>query len=87
MKKRKKGFTLIDLLAVIIVLAVIILIAMPIIVHLIETARKNAFLRTGGMILKSGEIYKLTPGEEAYRLYELVNPRELPFSRGNLKTG
>ncbi len=85
--KKIKGFTLIELLAVIIVLVIIILIAMPIILHVIESARKNAFLRTGAMILKAGEIYSLSPGEEANRLYELVDPREIPFARGNLKTG
>ncbi len=40
--KNKKGFTLIELLAVIVILAVIALIATPIILNLIEKARKGA---------------------------------------------
>ncbi|MCI8544918.1 MAG: prepilin-type N-terminal cleavage/methylation domain-containing protein, partial [Bacilli bacterium] len=39
---RKKGFTLIELLAVIVILAVIALIATPIILNIIEKARKSA---------------------------------------------
>ncbi len=39
---RKKGFTLIELLAVIIILAIIALIATPIILNVIEDARKSA---------------------------------------------
>ena len=40
--KNKKGFTLIELLAVIIILAVIALIATPIVLNVIESARKSA---------------------------------------------
>ena len=39
---KKKGFTLIELLAVIVVLAVIALIATPIVLNLINTAKKGA---------------------------------------------
>jgi len=40
---KKKGFTLIELLAVIIILAVIALIATPVILNVVENARKSAF--------------------------------------------
>lgn len=40
--KNKKGFTLIELLAVIVILAIIALIATPIILNMIEDARKSA---------------------------------------------
>ena len=40
--KRTKGFTLIELLAVIVILAIIALIATPIILNMINTARKSA---------------------------------------------
>ena len=40
--KRKKGFTLIELLAVIVILAIIALIATPIILNMINDARKSA---------------------------------------------
>ncbi len=42
MKKSAKGFTLIELLAVIVILAIIALIATPIVLNLIDKARKGA---------------------------------------------
>ena len=42
MKQNTKGFTLIELLAVIVVLAIIALIATPIVLNLIDQARKGA---------------------------------------------
>ena len=44
--RREKGFTLLELLAVILVIAIIALIAMPIILNVIEDARKQASLRS-----------------------------------------
>jgi len=42
MKKSNKGFTLIELLAVIVILAIIALIATPVILSVIDTAKKGA---------------------------------------------
>ena len=42
MKRNTKGFTLVELLAVIVILAIIALIATPIILGVIEDARKGA---------------------------------------------
>ena len=42
MKMNKKGFTLVELLAVIVILAIIALIATPIILGVIDNARKNS---------------------------------------------
>lgn len=42
MKQNKKGFTLIELLAVIVILAIIALIATPIILNMINDAKKSA---------------------------------------------
>lgn len=42
MKRSNKGFTLIELLAVIVILAVIALIATPLIMNVINEARKNS---------------------------------------------
>ena len=40
--KKKNGFTLIELLAIIVILAIIAVITVPIILNIIETARKGA---------------------------------------------
>ena len=42
MRKNSKGFTLVELLAVIVILAIIALITTPVILNVIEDARKNA---------------------------------------------
>ena len=42
----KKGFTLIELLAVIVILAIIALVAIPVIVNIIDDARRNAAARS-----------------------------------------
>lgn len=47
MKNKQKGFTLIELLAVIVILAIIALIATPIILNVIETAKKGAAESSG----------------------------------------
>lgn len=52
---KKKGFTLIELLAVIVILAVIALIATPIIMNIINDAKKGAAKDAGYMIIKAGE--------------------------------
>ena len=51
--KIKKGFTLIELLAVIIILAIVALIATPIILDVVEDARKSAGLSESNMIYSS----------------------------------
>lgn len=40
----KKGFTLVELLAVIVILAVLVLLAVPSVLKMMDTARKNAFV-------------------------------------------
>lgn len=54
---KRKGFTLIELLAVIVILAVIALIATPMILGMIESTKKGAFLDTGYGIVQSAELY------------------------------
>ena len=43
---KKKGFTLIELLAVIVILAVIALIAVPIVLNIINSSKKNSYVRS-----------------------------------------
>ncbi len=57
MKKNKKGFTLIELLAVIVILAIIALIATPIVLNLIEKARKGAAQDSAYGLRKAAQLY------------------------------
>lgn len=53
--KNKKGFTLVELLAVIVVLAIIILIAMPSVLSSMEKARKNSFAVEANEVIRSAQ--------------------------------
>lgn len=55
--KKKNGFTLIELLAVIVILAIIALIATPIILNLIEKARKGAAQDSANGVRKAAQLY------------------------------
>lgn len=56
MKSNKKGFTLIELLAVIVILAIIALIATPIIINIVQKARKSAAQDSVYGIMKAMEL-------------------------------
>ena len=62
---KKKGFTLIELLAVIIILAIIALIANPIILNMIDDARKSAGLSESEMIMRGINNYCATSAMKA----------------------
>ena len=53
--KNKKGFTLVELLAVIVILGVLLLIAVPSITSIIDNSKKNAFVSTSKMIAENVE--------------------------------
>ena len=57
--KKRDGFTLIELLAVIVVLAVIALIAVPIVLNLVNTAKKGAAEASSIAFLKAVDNYML----------------------------
>ena len=56
----KKGFTLVELLAVIVVLAIIFTIAVPNVFKIIYNGKSNAFLVGVRQVLKSGKEYQIT---------------------------
>lgn len=60
MKKNNKGFTLIELLAVIVILAIIALIAVPIVLNLIERARKGSYQDSAYSLRKAADNYYLS---------------------------
>ena len=53
--KNKKGFTLVELLAVIVILAIILVIAVPQILNTINSARLGAFRSTAKLLLSQAE--------------------------------
>jgi len=57
MNQKKKGFTLVELLAIIIILGIIAVIAVPKIKHITETAKKEAFINSAYGIIKAGNLY------------------------------
>ena len=77
--KKKKGFTLIELLAVIVILAIIALIATPIVLNLINIARKGAFSRSADGVLKASKLYYTSS------LVEDITPTEITFKCNNIE--
>ena len=57
---KNKGFTLVELLAVIVILAVISLIATPMILGVIETAKKSASVESANGLLDAADKYMIT---------------------------
>ena len=55
MKKKKRGFTLVELLAVIVILAVILVIAVPRIMSVIKDAKLGSIESTAKIIVSSAE--------------------------------
>ena len=55
--KKKNGFTLVELLAVVVVLAIILAIAIPRVLKMIETSRKKAFNISEVMMIKATREY------------------------------
>ena len=58
--KNKKAFTLVELLAVIVILAVILVIAVPQIMNTIEESRKGALISSAKLIASSAETKKVS---------------------------
>ena len=80
---KKKGFTLIELLAVIVILAVIALIATPLIMNVINDARKNSFKDSAYGITKAVElrVAKETMGEHPSPRYKVdVTSKAIDYS-------
>ena len=60
MRKKKNAFTLIELLAVIVILAVILVISIPRILDVIETSKKDSFKNAAQLIADSAEKKKVS---------------------------
>ena len=55
--KNKKGFTLIELLAVIVILAVIALITVPVVINIINNAKKGAAEDSAYGVIEAAKLY------------------------------
>jgi type IV pilus assembly protein PilA len=60
--KKSKGFTLVELLAVIVILAVILVIAIPNVMKIIDKARLDSYKRTEGMLVSAAQKYMAQQG-------------------------
>ena len=78
----KKGFTLIELLAVIVILAIILLIVMPIVLNVINDARKGAFQASAYGLMKTAENKCLSDLVQNYD-----GTAEIIFDEGSIITG
>ena len=63
MLKNEKGFTLVELLAVLVILAIILAIAIPSITSIVDSTKKSAFESDVKMLIKGVE-YKLLQDPE-----------------------
>lgn len=78
MKLNKKGFTLVELLAVIVVLAVIMVIAIPTVIDSMNSAKKNSFVMYGQKMITAamskvqGDALDGVAAKSVYQFSELV---------------
>ena len=78
MKLNKKGFTLVELLAVIVVLAVIMVIAIPTVIDSMNSAKKSSFAMYGQKMLNAamskvqGDALNGVGAKAVYKFSELV---------------
>ena len=80
---KKKGFTLVELLAVIAILAILVIIALPNVLELYRNARKNAFevMENGNAYLINLSFVEAVQKEEVILSHSIT----LPISRARKK--
>jgi len=69
--KRRKGFTLVELLAVIAILAIILLIAVPMILGVIEDAKQESFRNSVRGVFHAAGLYNARTGKTSGTIAEL----------------
>ena len=78
MKVNKRGFTLIEILAVIVILAVLAVITIPIVMGIIEETRKDRFLENVKSVVASVEQYNSEHDMKAIGQY-VVNQTDIQY--------
>ena len=78
---KNKGFTLVELLAVIVILAVISLITVPMILGVIETAKKSAAVESVNGLLDAADKYMITSmfGESTVTRFDFPGDTKLSY--------
>ena len=74
--KRKKGFTLIELLAVIVILAIIAVVTIPMIMNVIEKAKKGALEDSAYGLIESANLYY------SENVKEITSPVTFDYANG-----
>ena len=80
-KKNKKGFTLIELISVIVVIAILSLILVPTITKIIVKTKKQAFVDEVYSVLDSFDYYYVDKKDEV----SVVNIKDLPLEKNKLQ--
>ena len=76
---KKKGFTLVELLAVIAILAILVIIALPNVMSLFNEAKKNSFENELKEIFKTAQNQWMTDS--------MINTQQLYYSRNSMSCG
>lgn len=84
MRRNTKGFTLIELLAVIVVLAIIALIATPIVLNLINDAKKGAAVQSANAYIKAAETAVMVNMVDTKQTFVLCNEYKVKDANGVL---
>ncbi|MDD3340919.1 MAG: prepilin-type N-terminal cleavage/methylation domain-containing protein [Bacilli bacterium] len=68
--KRPKGFTLIEVLGIIVVLGIVSVITVPMVYKVIESSQKNAFKETTEGIVRAADVYFARNSTKLYKTFE-----------------
>ena len=81
--KNKKGFTLVELLAVIVILGILLLIAVPAVNNIIKASRRKAFISTTKLAIENVENLVSIYGHENKTCYIPMDDDNIKLERGS----